>query len=114
MPDSSSLPISMRALLAGARRKESALLNLIRRLVLAESPSDDKAAVDACVALAVTHAKGLGGRVKLHRQRGFGDVLEARFGPKSKARVGKAGVRIKARDAFCCWGIWIRFGRWAR
>ena len=53
--------------------------------MLAESPSDDKAAVDACVGLAAAHAKALGGRVKLHRQRAFGDVLEARFGPKSKA-----------------------------
>jgi glutamate carboxypeptidase len=78
-------PIPMRALLAGARRKESALLELIQKLVRLESPSDDKAAVDACVALAAAHVRALGGRVKLHRQRGFGDVLEARFGPKSKA-----------------------------
>ncbi|MDE3187577.1 MAG: M20 family metallopeptidase [Acidobacteriota bacterium] len=75
----------MRALLAGARRKESALLDLTRKLVLAESPSDDKAAVDACVALAAARVSELGGRVKLHKKRGFGDVLEARFGRKSKA-----------------------------
>jgi len=75
----------MRALLAGARRKEPALLDLIEQLVRAESPSDDKAAVDDCVALAAAHARGLGGRVKLHRQKGFGDLLEARFGAKSKA-----------------------------
>ena len=84
-------PIPMRALLAGARRKQTALLDLIRKLVRAESPSDDKAAVDACVALAAAHAKALGGRVKLHRSvaaDGFGDVLEARFGPKP-ARSGK-------------------------
>jgi glutamate carboxypeptidase len=78
----------MRALLAGARRKQPALLDLIQKLVRAESPSDDKAAVDACIALAADHAKALGGRVKLDRRRGFGDVLEARFGPKSKAGAG--------------------------
>jgi glutamate carboxypeptidase len=78
----------MRALLAGARRKEPALLDLVKKLVCAESPSDDKAAVDACVALAAAHAKELGGKVKLHRQRTFGDVLEARFGPKSKTAAG--------------------------
>jgi glutamate carboxypeptidase len=78
----SSVP--MRALLAGARRKEPALLDLIQRLVRAESPSDDKAAVDACVAMAAKHARGLGGRVKIHRQKGFGNLLEARFGAKSK------------------------------
>lgn len=82
-------PVAMRALLAGARRKEPALLDLIRKLVRAESPSDDKAAVDGCVALVAERAKALGGRVKLHRQRGYGDVLEARFGPKSKS--GAAG-----------------------
>lgn len=81
----SEIPVPMRALLAGARRKESALLDLTRKLVLAESPSDDKAAVDACAALAATRVQQLGGRVKLHKQRGFGDVLEARFGRKSKA-----------------------------
>ena len=77
-------PIPMRALLAGARRKQAELLELTQRLVRAESPSDDKAAVDACVALAAEHAKSLGGRVKLHRQRVIGNVLEARLGPKSK------------------------------
>ena len=87
--DAAEIPVPMRALLAGARRKESALLDLTRKLVLAESPSDDKAAVDACVALASAHARELGGRVKLHKQRGFGDVMEARFGPRSK--TGAAG-----------------------
>jgi glutamate carboxypeptidase len=78
----------MRALLAGARRKQPALLNLIQQLVRMESPSDNKSAVDACVALAAAHAKALGGRVKWHRQRGFGDLLEARFG--AKITVGSA------------------------
>jgi glutamate carboxypeptidase len=85
MPAKTDLPVPMRALLAGARRKQSALLDLTQQLVRAESPSDNKAAVDACVALAAARARGLGGRVKLHRQRGFGDLLEARFGPKSKS-----------------------------
>jgi glutamate carboxypeptidase len=74
----------MRALLAGARKKETALLQLTRQLVLAESPSDSKAAVNACVDLAAAQANGLGGRVKRHRQRAFGDVLEVRFGPRTR------------------------------
>lgn len=89
MPAAPDLPVPMRALLAGARRKQSALLDLICTLVLAESPSDDKTAVDACVALAAAHAKGLGGHVKLHKQSAFGNVLEARLGPRSK--TGAAG-----------------------
>ncbi len=84
MPASSALPIPMRALLAGARRKQPAQIELIRDLVYAESPSDDKAAVDACVARAAGHIRALGGRIKLHKQRAFGNLLEARFGPKSK------------------------------
>jgi glutamate carboxypeptidase len=75
----------MRALLAGARRKQGSQLDLIRELVRAESPTDNKAAVDACVALAAEHVRQLGGRVKLHRQKDFGNVLEARFGPKTSS-----------------------------
>ncbi len=89
MPVTSEFPVPMRALLAGARRKEPALLDLAQKLVRAESPSDDKAAVDECVALAAEQAKALGGRVKIHRKKDFGDLLEARFGPKSK--TGAAG-----------------------
>ena len=89
MPLVSDLPVPMRALLAGARRKQSALIDLAQELVQAESPSDNKAAVDACVALAAAHVKALGGRVKVHRKKDFGDLLEARFGPKSK--TGSAG-----------------------
>jgi glutamate carboxypeptidase len=74
----------MRALLAGARRMQSSILDLTRQLVLAESPSNEKAAVDACVEMAAARATALGGGVKLHRKRQFGDLLEARFGPKSK------------------------------
>jgi len=75
----------VRALLAGARRKQPALLQLLRRLVESESPSTDKAAVDACITIAADHARALGARIKLHRQRAFGNVLEARFGPLTKS-----------------------------
>jgi len=78
-------PVPMRALLAGARRKEPELLKLIQRLVRAESPSDVKGAVDACGAVVQEHAHKLGGRTKVHRQRAFGDVLELRFGPRRKS-----------------------------
>ena len=74
----------MRALLAGARRNETALVDLARRLVQAESPSDVKTAVDACAAIAAKAGRGLGGRIKVHRQRNYGDVLEMRFGPGGK------------------------------
>ena len=79
----------MRALLAGARRKESSLVKLIQTLVHAESPSDTKDAVDACGAFAADYARGLAGRVKAHRQKVFGDVLEIRFGPRRPKAADK-------------------------
>jgi glutamate carboxypeptidase len=73
----------MPALCANAQHKLPNLIKLAQRLVQFESPSNDKAAVDACMAVAAAHALRLGGRVKIHPQRAFGDVLEARFGPRS-------------------------------
>lgn len=74
----------MRALLAGARRKQDAMIALAQRLVRIESPSDTKAAVDACGDLVAQHARSLGGRVKVHRQRHYGNILELRFGPRAR------------------------------
>lgn len=79
--------VPMRALLAGARRKEPALIGLMRKLVVCESPSDSKPAVDACVAIAADEVRSRGGRVKLHRQREYGDILEARFGPRRRGSM---------------------------
>src|ERR1700691_2612447 len=68
---------------------ETKLMDRIRALVEIESPSDDKGAVDRCVDAVVEMASELGGRVKRHRQRVFGDVLEVRFwfGGKGKRDV---------------------------
>ncbi len=85
MPTRPDSALPTRALLAGARRKQPELLHLTQQLVAAESPSDTKAAVDRCVGLVAAHVLTLGGRVKLYRQKEFGDVLEARFGPKSRS-----------------------------
>jgi len=84
MPNTEVASIPMRAFLAGARRKQFELLKFTEALVRAESPSSDKAAVDACMALASDRARALGARVKLHRQRQHGNLLEARFGPRRK------------------------------
>jgi glutamate carboxypeptidase len=84
MTDSREGEVPMRALLAGARRKQTALVELARRLVVAESPSGEKAAVDACAALAAERARELGGRVKMHRRLNYADVIEARFRPRRR------------------------------
>jgi len=93
----------MRALLAGARRKERTLLDLTRKLVLAESPSDDKAAVDACSELAAAHASALGGKIRLYKQKTFGDVLEARFGPRTRKGTADGALLLGHLDT-----VWPR------
>lgn len=74
------------SLLSGMERT---LLNRIRQLVEIESPSDDPAAVNRCVEAAAELAGKLGGRVRRHRRRGCGDILEARFGAARRG-AGKA------------------------
>jgi glutamate carboxypeptidase len=64
-----------------ARKHQRAALNTLRKMVEIESPSDNKAAVDRCVAFVAGECESLGGRIRLHRQKVFGDLLEARFGP---------------------------------
>jgi glutamate carboxypeptidase len=58
----------------------------LRELVEIESPSDDKITVDRVIALAAELGVQLGGRVKRHKQKRFGDVLELRFGPAPSNR----------------------------
>jgi glutamate carboxypeptidase len=80
----------MRALLAGARGKQDALIQFARKLVLAESPSDTKSAVDECGMIVIKHARSLGGRVRIHRQLNYGNIIEARFGPRRKSGAKSA------------------------
>ena len=70
--------------------KNQATLDLLRAMVEIESPSDSKAAVDRCVAFVAERCSALGGRVRRHRQKEFGDLLEARFGPQKK--IGRTHV----------------------
>jgi glutamate carboxypeptidase len=58
----------------------------LRDLVNIESPSDDKASVDAAAAFVAELAGPLHGRVKTHKQKRFGDILEIRFGPSRSSR----------------------------
>jgi glutamate carboxypeptidase len=71
-----------RAVLAGEGRLKARL----RELVEVESPSEDKAAVDRAGTLVAGWAEALGGKVKRHKQKAFGDVLELRFGPARSKR----------------------------
>lgn len=81
------------ALIRAVGGLEDKLLQRLRALVEVESPSDDKVAVDRCVDAAAAMAEEAGGRVRRHRQREFGDVLELRFGAAHPTR--KAAVEAK-------------------
>src|SRR5208282_3169596 len=78
-------------LLEAVNSQSAWLATTLRDLVLVESPSDDTPAVDEAVRLVADLAKSIGGRVKLHRQKRFGDILELRFGP---ARGGRKPILL--------------------
>jgi glutamate carboxypeptidase len=80
-----------KAILEAVEAQSEWIAGTLRALVEVESPSDDKAAVDAAARMVAELAASLGGRVKLHKQSGFGDVLEVRFGV---ARRGKKPVLL--------------------
>lgn len=61
-------------------------LNHLEQLVRVESPSEDPAAINVAQELVAKWALALGGRVRRHRQKKFGDVYELRFGPRSSKR----------------------------
>ena len=73
---------------------ESRLMLRIRQLVEIESPSDDKPSVDRCVEAVAELAAKLGARVRRHRQRVFGDVLEMRFEPRARGKKSQPPVML--------------------
>jgi len=66
--------------------REGRLRARLRELVEVESPSEDKAAVDRAGELVAAWAVEAGGKVRRHRQKAFGDVLELRFGAANRKR----------------------------
>jgi glutamate carboxypeptidase len=80
-----------KGLLAAVNAQSGWMKSRLRELVDVESPSDCKAAVDDAVRLVAELAEASGGRVKRHKQKRFGDVLEVRFGV---ARGGRKPVLL--------------------
>lgn len=70
----------MSELLAQARHHESRIVARIQALVEHESPSNDKAAVDAVSKLFAEWTRKAGGHIRWHKHRHHGDSLEVRFG----------------------------------
>jgi len=72
---------SPRRLLDAATRRQPTLLKHLEALVAIESPSDDKAGADRAGRLVAEWLRALGGKVRWHKQKKFGDLLEVRFRP---------------------------------
>jgi glutamate carboxypeptidase len=75
-----------KALLTLAETRHERMRSTLRDLVRQESPSEDRAAVNAAVDLVEHLGTDLGCRVLRHKQKTFGDILELRFGPTRSSR----------------------------
>lgn len=75
-----------KTILRHVEKKQRWIHDTLRELVQQESPSEDRQAVNAAMALADHWAHEQGARAKRHRQSQFGDVLELRFGPTRSSR----------------------------
>src|ERR1700687_3728535 len=82
MPLAPSQKLDPQALLQHITASQPQLIAHLRELVEQESPSEDPAAINAASALVESWARELGGRPRYHKQKGYGHVLELRFGPR--------------------------------
>jgi glutamate carboxypeptidase len=71
------------------RPREAAMTRLLGRFVRAESPSNDKAAVDRFVRIVAAEWKRRGARVTLVRQRERGDHIRAEWNPPGNRSKGQ-------------------------
>lgn len=81
----------LRSVVQGNERR---LLARLRELVEIESPSEDRAAVNRAGEAVIAWAEALGAKVKRHRQRDHGDVLELRFGASARAQAKRGRVLL--------------------
>ena len=72
--------MATQAIFRHTEKKAGWIRATLHELVQQESPSEDREAVNAAMTLAEQRAREQGARVKRHKQREFGDVLELRFG----------------------------------
>lgn len=79
-------------LLTAAKQHQSAMLQQLEELVSIESPSDNKAAVDRASQRMASWFEPLG-KVRWHRQKEFGDVLECRFAPIRSSKTASGEQR---------------------
>ena len=82
-------------LLEDAEKRQTILLEHLQALVSIESPSEDKLGVDQAGSLVAGWCEALGGKIRWHRQKKFGDLLEVRFGAMGKAAKARGEARRK-------------------
>jgi glutamate carboxypeptidase len=70
-----------RELTGAVARRRPEMLEMMAALVQVESPTEDRAAVNRCVALLEEWIRAAGGKSKRSRQKTAGDLLIGRFGP---------------------------------
>jgi glutamate carboxypeptidase len=70
-----------RELTRAVAKRRSEMLEMMAELVGVESPTEDRAAVNRCVALLEKWIQSAGGKSKRSRQKTVGDLLVGRFGP---------------------------------
>ncbi|MBN2264229.1 MAG: M20 family metallopeptidase [Candidatus Aminicenantes bacterium] len=63
------------------RSRQGEMVHLLKQLVALESPTEDKAAVDACVSFAAKELKKAGCKVTIQPQKTVGDLIVATFAP---------------------------------
>lgn len=78
--------MNSKAILACAETRSEWIRTALRDLVLTESSSEDRLAVNTAVALVEDHARNLGARIRRYKQKSFGDITELRFGPSRSTR----------------------------
>ena len=67
-------------------QRHDQIVETIRQLVEAESPSDNKSAADKLASLLAGRFEELGGHSKFHRVPNFGDHLQVDFGTERRAK----------------------------
>jgi glutamate carboxypeptidase len=74
-----------KAIFAHVEKQQEWFRKTLRDLVVQESPSEDRQAVNNAMDLVSNLASKQGAKVKRNRQKKFGDIIELTFGPPSKS-----------------------------
>ena len=84
-----------RRLLRDAKDRQERMVQQLEALVSIESPSENKGAVDRASRLIASWLEELGGKIRWHRQKQFGDLLEVRFGAMGPGSGRAASAKQK-------------------